>query len=285
MIATYRDPRYGASIRFEQLREEHDQLLESLPEEVARIQARRVARSWAGAVAIVGFALLIPASIVHLTTVDGVFHDFSHPTLVLVGSLVLSAVAYGVARIVAAHSFAQAVWTSLHGSEGGDALVQVARLESDSVPAAARRLAGANEKRSVALPMAGIALLAPLTIHLAVWSLTHADQLDERWLGGFDWWIGVSLMLVGIAHVTLAILCYVFAKRVSQASVVSLSHSSPLSGWRALGWTVLASCLPGLIAFAIPVLAVFVTGLLFIPWMFRSMRVRVVEERRALGDE
>jgi hypothetical protein len=177
---------------------------------------------------------------------------------------------------------ARSVWSSFDGSQ--DELVRLARLESDTVRRAAAHLAGSGEKASVALPMAGISLLAPLGIHLGIWSLTQGTELGgSRWLEGFDWWIGVSLMLVGVAHATLAILCCVFAGKVSRASLVFLKSKSPMSGWGVLGWTVLASCLPGLIAFAIPVVVVLVTGLLFIPWMFGSMHRTVVDERIALA--
>ena len=57
---------------------------------------------------------------------------------------------------------------------------------------------------------------------------------------------------------------------------------SPVGGWAALGWTVLGSLLPVLIAIAIPPVIVFLTGALFVPYSFNAMHRRLVEERDIL---
>lgn len=285
MIASYRDPRYAASIRIEQLRERRRDAPDAVPEEVTQIHARRVARSVAGAAAIAGFVLMALASLGGARWFFGPAYGVS-PTLVLIAAVVLSLCAYVVARAVAASRFERRVRAAFDGS--GDELSRLARLESGAVRSAAVRLAGEGERRSIALPMVGISLLAPLAMHLVVCCVVggaaSSGVRPVGWLlGSFDWWIAASLVLVGVAHVVLACLCVVFARDVERASLAQLEAGSPASGWRVLGWTVLASLVPGVIAFLIPPVVTFLTGVLFIPWMFSSMHRRASSERRALA--
>lgn len=285
MIASYRDPRYAASIRIEQLRERRRDVADAVPDEVVQIHARRVARAAAGAVAVAGFVLMALASLAEAMRLFGPAYGVP-PTLVLVAALVLSLGVHVVARRVAAIRFERRVRAAFDGS--GDELSRLARLESDAVRRAAVRLAGEGERRSIALPMVGISLLGPLAMHLVVWCVVggaaSGGARPSGWLlDSFDWWIAASLLLVGVAHVVLACLCVGFARKVERASLAELEAGSFASGWRVLGWTVLASLVPGVIAFLIPPVVVFFTGVLFIPWMFSSMHRRALTERRALA--
>src|SRR5262249_46544690 len=114
-----------------------------------------------------------------------------HPTSVLIASVMLSLAAYGVARCVAAWTFASRVRASLDAST--DQLARLARLEAGEATRSAVRLAAAGEAASFALPMAGIALLAPLTIHLAIWCAFRSALGGHPASEGFDEWIGMSL--------------------------------------------------------------------------------------------
>lgn len=285
MIASYRDPRYAASIRLEQLRERFEELpSDAVPEELTLVHARRVARTWAGGTAIAGFVAMALSSAATVVWPEHSGGGGLHPTLVLVAAVALSILVYVIARIVAPHTFERRVWASL--GSAGDELARLARIENDSVRRAAAELAGSGEKRSIALPMIGVGLLAPLSIHLVVWSLGLNDGLDTHgWLQGFDVWIGASLLLVGIAHIVLAYQCGRFAGALADTPLRELSRETPAKGWGALGYTILAACLPGIVAFAIPVLLVAVTGLLFVPWMFGHMYRRVLQEREDLAAE
>lgn len=282
MIASYRDPRYAASIRLEQLRERFHGRAENIPAEMTQVYARRTARSWAGGVAVAGFAAMVVA------TAERAFNEETwdakigvHPTTMLLAAVVLSLATYVVARLVAPRSFPRRVWASFDQSE--DELTRVARFEGDDIQVAAARIVDAREKWSLGLPIAGIALLAPLSSHLVIWALVGGELASSRWLDKFDTWIGLSLVLVGLAHVALAVLGLYFARKVRDASFSQLSAASPVGGWAALGITVAVSLVPGVIALAIPPILVLITGLPIVPGLFRHMYRTALEERRALG--
>lgn len=282
MIATYRDPRYAASVRLEQLRERLGDLVGEIPEEIVTIHARRTARTWAGAAAIVGFA----ATGVSAIQLADLRHDEEiavHPTSVLVLAVLVTFAVYLAARTVAALTFRAGIERSFDAS--GDDLARLARMEATSIRReAAERIARA-ERSSLWLPMAGIGLLAPLSMHLVIWGLTNFGHLWSRqWLEGFDVWIAITFVAVGLAHLTLAYMGYRFASKVNDLPLSILEHKNPVSGWRAYGYAVLFSTIPGLLLFAIPVVIVAVTGIVFVPYLFGSMHRRAVAERRALAD-
>ena len=278
MIPSYRDSRYAASIRIEHLRERAAQ---DIPRELIHLHARRVARTAAGTVAVAG-AVVVAFGTAFQSIQEGWFGGRSgapRPTLLLIAAVLLSVVTYVVTRVIATWRFPGLVRAALVSDR--DELVQLARLESGGLARAAAGIAGAGEERSLSMPMAGIALLAPLTIHLVVSMLFTRSGLI---LSSFDTWIRMSLVLVGLGHVVLAGLCVRFARRVARVTLAELEWGSPASGWAALGWTVLASCLPGAIALLIPPILVAATGLPVVPVLFRSMYERAVRERRLLRD-
>lgn len=278
MIPSYRDSRYAASIRIEHLRERAAQ---DVPGELIDLHARRVARTAAGMVAIAG-AVVLAFGTAWQSLQDGWFRGRSgapHPTHLLIAAVLVSVATYLVTRVIAARRFPGLVRAALVSDR--DELVQLARLESGGLARAAAGIAGAGEERSLSMPMAGIVLLAPLAIHLVV-----AMFVTRSWLivSSFDVWIRMSLVLVGLAHVVLAGLCLRFARRVAHAPLAELAQKSPLSGWAAFGWTVLASCLPGVIVILIPPIIVAATALPVVPLLFRVMHERAVAERRLLQD-
>lgn len=280
MIATYRDPRYAASIRMEQLRAQRKDLPDDVFDTLIGVYSRRVARLAAGTTAVVGFFVMVLAAI--LKAMDGNRGGslFPGPTVVLLDSVLLSVVVYVTTRVGAAVTFWQRVRASMGTSD--DVLAQAARLEEGGVRRTAMELASRHERWGIAAPMAGISLLAPLTMHLVLYWLPMRAPGSDRWLASFDVWIQASLILVGIAHVTLALLCVRFGRLVAEARTSVLASKIPVGAWTALGYTILASCIPGLIAFALPVAITAVTGLVFIPPMFVFMYRRATRERQAL---
>jgi hypothetical protein len=280
MIASYRDPRYAASLRMDLLRERLDRLSDEIPEELIQIHTRRVARSWAGGVAILGFLGMVAFAILRPLEDQPPEREVFHPTVALAFAVVASILVYAAARLIARWSFVGRVRSSLDGES--DPLARLARIESDAIRHAAIEAVHSKEKRSIALPMCGISLLLPLSMHLAVWALWESDRFELHWVTSFDWWISASLILVGVAHLVLCGVSVYFAREVARSSTLLLEHKIPVSGWAALGLTIAGACLPGVIAIAIPPVLVAVTGALFVPAMFNFMHRRAIAERRAL---
>jgi uncharacterized membrane protein YhdT len=161
----------------------------------------------------------------------------------------------------------------------GDVRVDTARLDGDEPRAALAHRVSRLETGSVAATLVGWALLAPLTLHLLVAAALARSLADG--LHDFDRWIEASLVLTGVAHVTLALLGCRYAKKLR-----AWDHErddAPTAGWSALGWTILASCVPGIVALAIPPLLVALTGFVFVPATFGFMRWRTTEERLVLA--
>jgi len=279
MLPSYRDPRYAASIRLEQLQESGGELRDHIPSEIRAIHARRVARTAAGGLAVIGFVLVVLASIWNGLTSSSL--RAPAPTFVLLGAVVASVAIYAVLYLRASARFDSLVLASFDRSE--DPLARLARLESNSIRRAAAKIVAGEERASLGLPLAGLGLLAPLTIHLAVWALINAGHADPmRWVQSFDWWIAATLILVGVAHGVLVYLAWRFARIAGETATRELSWRRPVGGWAALGWTVAGSLLPGVIAIAIPPVIVFLTGVLFVPYSFHAMHRRLVEERNLL---
>lgn len=276
MLPSYRDPNYAASVRLEQIRERDGEIQDHIPHEIRIIHARRAARSAFGWTAIVGFVAV--GAVAGLNVVIAPAH--LPTTFALLGALGLSLVAYGIAYQVALFGFDRKVLATFDAAE--DPLSRLARIEAAVIGETAARIVARSEPSSLWLPLAGVGLLVPLHLHLAYHLLTKGFSFSSRVVEGFDWWIGASLILVGFAHLVLAFQGFRFASKASQMSTVQLEAKAPVSGWAALGWTVLGSLLPGVIAIGIPPVLVFVTGILFIPYMFGTMHRRLVAERHVL---
>jgi hypothetical protein len=126
------------------------------------------------------------------------------------------------------------------------------RLRATALDDALARYATA----SIALPLAGLALVMPLTLH-APFALLDGDLRD------LEKWMVMSVVLVGHVHIALAAFCYRFATRVRAGSRALLAPTA--EAMRALGWCTLLACAPGIILLAIPPVLVMATGLAFVP--------------------
>jgi hypothetical protein len=123
--------------------------------------------------------------------------------------------------------------------------------------------------RSLMIPAAGISLILPLTLHLPV-VLVLADHAS------FDTWVAVSMCITGLAHLVLAATS---AARGYQL-VAGKRAWTPRGIYAA---TVVTSCLPFIILYAIPPILVAITALPFLP-LLRAMERIVVRERAELAD-
>jgi hypothetical protein len=166
----------------------------------------------------------------------------------------------------------------------GDALVDLAHAERLDPGRTLVSFAKAQERLSVALPLAGIAFLAPLTIHFVVGQLLSASTNGES-AADFDGWIRWSVVLVGHAHVVLAYLGFRFARRLAVRSSAEIKEKGTArDGFGAIAWTTLASLVPGAILFLVPPTLVLLTGFAFAPVAYAVMGRRVFAERRVIAE-
>ncbi len=265
-MSTYRDPRLSSRLRWEELLEDVERE-RPLRETTIRIGARRGARMAFGVVALAGAALVVQAAIAGRGT------DRSGAlSVLLLASWAAAVVAWLVARAVAPWIVGRALACP---APTGDVEIDLERLEGRALLPAPTRWAWAG----AALPMAGVSLLAPLTLHLAFWAFFVRSTADM--LGDFDPWIVYGLALVGQAHVVLALYACRHAQRLVEAPLGSVDRVG--GAWRALGMTVFASAFPGVVIFSVPPLLTAVTGALFVPALFSAMKRVVVAERCELA--
>jgi hypothetical protein len=100
--------------------------------------------------------------------------------------------------------------------------------------------------RSVVLPAAGMALLLPLTFHMPVVLLISDGE-------GFDVWVAVSLWITGVPHLVFAATWSVRIYRLATGKPALSPGTIFLS-------TVLASCVPFILLYAIPPALVALTA-------------------------
>jgi hypothetical protein len=165
----------------------------------------------------------------------------------------------------------------------GDLGADLARLEAVEPLRDARDLATAWERRSAALPMAAISLLAPLTLHGMVWfGLARTTEAGSG-LEDFGSWIALSVIIVGHAHLALLVCAVRWAWRLRRVDTFELRASGGKGWGTALLVSAGIACLPGVVLLAIPPILVAVTGLAFVPLMYHLMARTIERERTALA--
>lgn len=277
--AVYRDGTEGMRAELRELLDLRLRELEELPASYRKVYARRCGRAAAGAVAAVGGVVMFTAAI-GAALDHGWF--FSMPTAsgaltqLLWLSWLAAFVAYFVARSWSATRFDGRLSERF-------ALTGVLHTDLDIARHLSPRRAAADvaddaERWSLGLPLVGLALLMPLSLHYL-----GAAVLERSWpeAVGFDEWIVASTVLVGHCHVILAIQSWLFAKRMDRKTTDQLITGAHKQGWSAWGWTVASSAVPGAMLFGIPVFLVAITGF-FIPIAFSGMTSKVQRERVAL---
>jgi hypothetical protein len=267
--AIYRDNEVVAASRRDQALARWREELAALSEDVKRIYARRVARSLAGVAAIGAAGAMVVA-----TLVGG---RGATRFLLLAGPVAV--LAYLVGAILAPRRLAARLRRA--SEPGPDVWADLARFEDGGPGAIVQAAADRLERVSVALPMIGAAFCLPLTIHYGyfLWQSHGLEGPDP-----FDEWIRLSTVLVGHCHVILAVLCWRYAVRLRRRPTAELAWAPARDGWSAWGITTAASIFPGVALLFIPLVLVAVTGVLFIPAMFRFMSVQVARERVTLAD-
>lgn len=282
MRATYRNDEDVARLHIESLLARHRRQVEALPEHLPRLYRRRVARSLAGQVALGGtIPVLVTAAAPYLPGLGDLRPGAV--TAALLAPCAVSACAYLAGLRLADARLRRAL--SLEVQRSGDVHADRARLEAAAPDARVRGMVDAEERRSVALPLAGLVVLAPLLLHLVVyrllgwssWSVTWSELFDR-----FDGWIRISVAIVGHVHAVAAYLAFRYARTLRQTSTRDLADDPPPGGLRALGYAVLASAIPGVAFFLLPTLVVALTGAFVMP-AFALARDRLLQERRQLG--
>jgi hypothetical protein len=241
-----------------------------------RVYARRVARASGGLVGL-GAGIALFASALWQMSSNGLVASGDPLTLLLFRGWEAAALAYVAGWIAGRIRIARAVARAPSPAE--DDAHALATLEASTPARIVERLASRLETASVALPMMAISFLAPLTIHYLVGRLLGLFQP-----GRYDGWIEMSAVIVGHAHVGLAVSCLLFARRARRLDVGALAERANTDWLVALGVATLCGVIPGVLLIAVPPVLVLVTGLAFVPAMFAVMRRRIGSERAAMAE-
>jgi hypothetical protein len=152
----------------------------------------------------------------------------------------------------------------------------LARREARAVDAA-----NVLARSSLVLPGVFLFLLIPLTLdgffELGT-GLLHGSYISPS----FGHWIATSMVVVGLAHVVGALLVARFASRLARMTMRELAAEKSY-GVPALGWTVLAAAMPGIVLYGIPPLLVAVSGIAFMPFHWRGLRRVAAGDRRIVA--
>jgi hypothetical protein len=201
------------------------------------------------------------------------------PTMNQIFARRLGRIAFGLVLLIGVASLAAAAWSNFHSFHsasrfGAVRLISLTWLVAILAGAVVRAIAArlrwqpaveALFAESVIVPTAGIALLLPITLHLPV-VVAVADA------SAFDFWVTASLCVTGLAHIVFAGLCVLRARQL----IAGRPAVTPRAIYVA---TLLTSCVPFVLLWAIPPLLVAVTALPFLP-MLRAMQ-RLVDRERA----
>jgi hypothetical protein len=140
---------------------------------------------------------------------------------------------------------------------------------------------------SFGLPLAAIGLLAPITLHLAVWIAWCCGHGPEQWQD-FDGWIKLSAAYVGIAHLVLAGCCLRLGHRIGRERNVSPGTIATTEGFKAYVVTVLAAFVPGIVFLfsgwtLLPPVITAITGAVFMPLSCRLVAKQATAERKVVA--
>lgn len=265
---------------------EGSDLDDSLPA-LRRIRGARIGRIAAGAVGLGGAALT--ALFAALEAADALPFGSEVNRELVTGSLLGGGCAFVLAlvfgSVIGRHL--PAAWMSSTFT----APAMTGRLEDDlaAVEAAAprKRIAAKLEAlrfHSVALPLLALSFLLPLTLHFP-FALVGFDAT----FANYAKWIQISSVVVGLAHVVLAVASWFFARKIGGRTTEDLGTIHVHKEWaKALLAAVVGSAIPGALLLLVPPILAAITGIAFIPFMFVWAYRRMVSEQgmieATLGD-
>jgi len=164
--------------------------------------------------------------------------------------------------------------------------------EALAAPSLARQLLTSlrrTETAGVLLPIWGVCVWGPLALHLVAYTLTllpscaQGDFLSR--IGAFDSWIGISLVMSGVAHLSLLVYGVWFVRQLKRR----LPESMP-SGFRPVYVVTAASTCPGIMLVPLmglgflPLAITFATGAVLLPWVFGRAQRLFFAERYLVGE-
>ncbi len=244
----------------------------SLPE-LRSTYARRWGRIAAGGV---GVAL---AAVWPFTFLSGQ----ALPSYWLLGAVAGALGTYGAARLVAGRRAQRLFQPRPIPAPTGDDRADLARLDAACPLATRAAVLQRLELPSLALPLVAAALLGPLLLHFTVFALWCAATSTALAMGDFATWIGLSMAIVGHAHLGLAICVGLFAGKLARTETETLANT----GWGrdahvAIGLSTLVAACPGVVLLAVPPILAAFTAAVLVPTFYWLARRSVLADRRGL---
>lgn len=272
----YRDATETLRARWQRQRAEIERTMTGA--EFRAVLAARLARTVFGATLALGFVLMVGTSLYDATNRPNSFsyvRETRSVALVLAGTWA-AAIALGLITRVAASAFAPKLLGRSLGRllDTEDLRADHAHWQEDAAIEKVLRGAFADGAWGASLPLVGLSLMAPLGIH-ATYLALKGDGLAQ-----VSEWIGVSLVIVGHCHLVLAALGWRHGRQLMR--VPKLGQSGLGDGFKALGWTIVASLFPGVLLILVPPGLVAITGLAFVPWAWWWVTSRSYHERDTL---
>ena len=257
-MPVYRDGTLGVLMQREQLLAAYRAASAGLTPELRELYGRRFGRVVQGSV------MLAPRAVMALCDFDVEVQLWP----ILLATWPMGLLGFQVGRHIGGRWFDRKL--AAGAQPGPDPLRDLDRLAHETPQHRASAMVARLGHASLGLPMVGMVLAAPLTMHFVVYLMLGGRLTDD-----FDTWIRLSAFLVGFAHIVLAILAWGVAHEI-----VVGEHKTTAAGL--VGNTTLAACVPGIIAVAIPPLLVAVTAALFVPFMLAWARRRAGHENATL---
>jgi hypothetical protein len=211
--------------------------------------------------------------------------DDSSPTYALLASSVAAVGTYAAMRVAGATGEAFTRWRSRRGAPDpyvppalvGDVHADLATLEQETPLTCVQQDLRRIEAWSIDLPLVAVSLLVPLTLHFLVSKLLGSSTES------FAFWIRVSLVIVGHAHLALAALAVRFGRKLREAATRGESLDVHREWGKTLAIVVGVSALPGVLFFVVPPALSALTGLAFIPFMYIAANACLRSERMRLA--
>jgi hypothetical protein len=249
-------------------------------EAARRVAMRRMGRAWGGAVAL-GIAVL--AFVAGLLALPATY-DTDKWLRELATVLLFAAPVVGLVVLVCGRLFGRAwlTWTlDVPLRLTGDAATDLSRLESTDPLQESREVAMRWERASIALPLAAVSMLAPLTIHGVVWGMLSwpSGNMTVSSLSDYGEWIALSALIVGHAHLAVLIGTVRWAFRLRETPTVRLGVDLHKHWGLTLLVAMGVACVPGIVLLGIPPLMVGITGIAFLPATYGLAARAVVSER------